>query len=106
MDKQGYNIPSRQDFEKFMRSEFGVTTNLRGIQASIMEACWASWNAALAHSKKSAAPVRSDSFVVPIDMMERVLKTLERTANDTLDGRNCAFELRTLIDEVKNEQHD
>ena len=96
---------SRQDFEKFMRSEFGVASSLRGIQASIMEACWASWNAALAHSKKSVAPVQSDSVVVPIEMMERVLKTLERTA-DTLDGRNFVDELRTLLDEVKNDQHD
>ena len=96
-------MASRQDFEKFMRSEFGVNTNLRGIQASIMEACWASWNAALTHSKKA---VQSGYVVVPIDMMERVLKTLERTANDTLDGGNSAVELRTLLDEVKNEQHD
>ena len=96
-------MASRQDFEKFMRSEFGVNTNLRGIQASILEACWASWNAALAHSKKS---VQSGYVVVPIDMMERVLKLFERTANDNLDGRNFADELRTLLDEVKNEQHD
>ena len=34
---------------------------------------------------------------VPVELLGRAVKVLERTANDTLDGRNMAVELRALL---------
>lgn len=40
------------------------------------------------------------------ELLERAAKVLERTANDTLDGRNMAEELRALLDQPPEPQGD
>lgn len=77
---------------------------LIGVEA---QGCFSGWGEEFTPAEiavlKNEMPPRAEPAVpegwklVPVELIERAAKTLERAAHDTVDGRNASEDLRDLI---------